>query len=479
MLPISYLFDGEGCTLETVIRLLARLVIVLALLASLFASAPSQAQSASRTFTETGKTVGGRFLEYWDTHGGLAQQGYPISEEMQEVSETDGKSYIVQYFERAVFEKHPENAPPSDVLLSLLGVFVYQQKYPGGAPGQTPNAQTNSRLFPETGHKVGGIFLDYWTGHGGLAQQGYPLSEEFTEVSPLDGKVYKVQYFERAVFELHPEFAGTPNEVLLSQLGTFRYGEKYLEARATPTSTFVPAPTATPVSGGGGGGSQPTPTVAAAPPPPYSDCSEAPAGVDMTVTPNCSARGYGHTFQATGFFPGDLIHLWLTDPEQRIVGSLYQQRADGDGKFTWQLSTNMSWQSGIWALTMEGQRNHKRAIGYLKLIVPGIGLDCSAIPQSSSMTVVPRCAPAGVAFEFEGSGFQPGETVGRYYTTPTGDVIPGSSHSIADAEGKVKGIVLSTGFTSPVGIWAGTFEGTESRHKATAYFKVTPTGPFP
>ncbi len=63
-----------------------------------------QAQAGSRTFPETGKTVRGVFLQYWDTHGGLAQQGFPISEEMQEVSETDGKVYTVQYFERNRFE---------------------------------------------------------------------------------------------------------------------------------------------------------------------------------------------------------------------------------------------------------------------------------------------------------------------------------------------------------------------------------------
>src|SRR5918997_1193675 len=85
----------------------------------------SYAQSGSRTFPETNKTVKGRFLEYWDTHGGLPQQGYPISEEMQEVSDTNGRTYTVQYFERAVFEMHPENQPPYDVLLSLLGNFLY------------------------------------------------------------------------------------------------------------------------------------------------------------------------------------------------------------------------------------------------------------------------------------------------------------------------------------------------------------------
>ncbi|MEO5950939.1 MAG: copper resistance protein CopC, partial [Chloroflexia bacterium] len=61
------------------------------------------------TFDQTKRSACGRFLEYWNANGGLAQQGYPISAEMQEKSDTDGKTYTVQYFERAVFEKHPEN----------------------------------------------------------------------------------------------------------------------------------------------------------------------------------------------------------------------------------------------------------------------------------------------------------------------------------------------------------------------------------
>src|SRR5438874_13578588 len=83
---------------------------------------PAPAEQANcQTFPETGKSVCGRFLSYWREHGGLAQQGYPISGEFPERSEIDGKTYTVQYFERAVFEVHPENRPPYDVLLSLLG----------------------------------------------------------------------------------------------------------------------------------------------------------------------------------------------------------------------------------------------------------------------------------------------------------------------------------------------------------------------
>ncbi|HUS13905.1 MAG TPA: N-acetylmuramoyl-L-alanine amidase, partial [Chloroflexia bacterium] len=126
------------------------------------------------------------------------------------------------YFERAVFELHPENAAPYDILLSQLGSFQYRQKYPSGAPGQHASPAPGAQLFAATGKRVGGAFLAYWQAHGGLAQQGYPISEEFTETSDLDGHPYTVQYFERAVFERHPENA-PPYDILLSQLGTLRY----------------------------------------------------------------------------------------------------------------------------------------------------------------------------------------------------------------------------------------------------------------
>src|SRR5262249_10555712 len=135
-----------------------------------------------------------------------------------------------------VFEQHPENQPPNDVLLSLLGTFVYKQKYPNGAPGQQAGT-TNPYLFPQTGKTIAGRFRQYWEQNGGLAQQGYPISNEFQEKSDVDGKTYTVQYFERAVFEYHPENQ-TPYDVLLSQLGTFSYKARYGTVAQAPT----PAP---------------------------------------------------------------------------------------------------------------------------------------------------------------------------------------------------------------------------------------------
>ncbi len=116
------------------------------------------AQAGCQTFPETKKTVCGKFLQYWLAHGGVAQQGFPISAEMKERSDLNGQEYTVQYFERAVFELHPENQPPYDVLLSQLGTFRYREKYGSGGtqnpPPPPPAATPMPPAFVEIGDPV-------------------------------------------------------------------------------------------------------------------------------------------------------------------------------------------------------------------------------------------------------------------------------------------------------------------------------------
>lgn len=71
---------------------------------------------------------------------------------MQEVSDTDGKTYTVQYFERAVFEMHPENQPAFQVLLSQLGTFRLrskQQAQPPQPPAQAAKRPTACGNLPD------------------------------------------------------------------------------------------------------------------------------------------------------------------------------------------------------------------------------------------------------------------------------------------------------------------------------------------
>jgi hypothetical protein len=167
------------------------------------------APCTGRLFPETGKCVNEPFLSYWNAHGQLPINGYPISDQFTQTLE-DGKPYTVQYFERVRMELHPENQPPYDVLLGQFGRKIHP------ADPQVP-AKPGAAYFAQTGHNLAGNFLTYWSANGGLPQFGYPISEEFTEKLE-DGKPYVVQYFERARFEHHPENK-PPYDMLLGQFG--------------------------------------------------------------------------------------------------------------------------------------------------------------------------------------------------------------------------------------------------------------------
>jgi dienelactone hydrolase len=85
-------------------------------------------------FSQTGHTLKEPFLTYWQSRGGLPVYGYPISEAFEEKSATDGKNYMVQYFERNRLEYHHEaKGTPNEIQLGLLGREFYRRLY-GNAP---------------------------------------------------------------------------------------------------------------------------------------------------------------------------------------------------------------------------------------------------------------------------------------------------------------------------------------------------------
>jgi hypothetical protein len=174
-----------------------------------------------RFFKETGHTLNLGFKAYWDAHGALGMFGYPISEEFQERG-ADGQTRTVQYFERARFEYHPEfKGTPYEVELGLLGREVTQGREGEPAFHRTSAvANTPDKVwFDATGQPLDGSFKKFWDASGGLAVLGYPITHPTDEKNAADGKTYQVQYFERERLEYHPEFKGTPNEVMLGLLG--------------------------------------------------------------------------------------------------------------------------------------------------------------------------------------------------------------------------------------------------------------------
>ncbi|WP_322821843.1 hypothetical protein [Chloroflexus sp.] len=184
--------------------------------------------SASTTVVD----IAPRFAAAYEQLGGLRRLGLPISPMLL----LNGRE--VQWFERARVEYWPELAgTPYEFQIGLVGV-----EYVAGRTFLRPEpfeSRPDLRYFPETGFGVGGLFLQFWEENGGLMSFGYPISAEFDEVQP-DGRAFRVQYFERARFELHPEAAGTPYVVQLGLLGSALYFGEPRPQTVQPRPTPVP-----------------------------------------------------------------------------------------------------------------------------------------------------------------------------------------------------------------------------------------------
>jgi hypothetical protein len=147
--------------------------------------------------------------------------GYPITDAYQ-----DPNGLLIQYFQKARFELHP-NAPRGlRVQLSPLGDYMYRQ-------GQYPPIIENSpacRTFPQTGYQICYAFLQFYNANGGKAQFGYPISN----IELQNNR--RVQYFQKALFEFYPEYS-QGERVELADLGYqyfFDHGED--QSRLLPSS---------------------------------------------------------------------------------------------------------------------------------------------------------------------------------------------------------------------------------------------------
>lgn len=230
-------------------RPLLAMLCVAALVGAGFGWRAASSQGDAACFSETGYCISGRVREVWERSGGLAAFGFPITPLQAEPLE--GQTRVVQWFERARFELHPTQAPPYDVQLGRLSVELLGRRGQEWQVFDRLMPLGDCRIFSETGQAVCGDFLAAWRSTGlsldadstvseaeSLALFGLPLSGLRAE-RLSDGKLYVVQWFERARFELHPE-NGPPYRVLLGLLG----GER---APTVGTPWVPPTPTPLPI----------------------------------------------------------------------------------------------------------------------------------------------------------------------------------------------------------------------------------------
>jgi hypothetical protein len=216
-----------------------------------FGFAKSGDTGGCRVFAETGHSVCGPILKAWRANGlqidgkksvseaeSLALFGMPLSGLMTETL-SDGKQYQVQWFERARFELHPENAAPYDVLLGLLGSEV---GVPPGTKQIITVKPTPVRVGPGASYpQFPNIALTF----SGLQDKGYTPVSTKTEwqitqpyaqglddgtaviVDPATKRIGLVQYYIRSESFISPAGNMWGISYGVAQFSTARYAELY------------------------------------------------------------------------------------------------------------------------------------------------------------------------------------------------------------------------------------------------------------
>jgi hypothetical protein len=216
------------------------LALALLLVAGTITS-PSNAQAAPaasspfRYFKETGHNIGTRIKTFFETKGGVPIFGLPLTDVVQE------GNLQVQYFERAKLELHPEFEPNFYVSIAQLGRAAAQGRTEEAFQPREVAEDATTTYFKATGHSIKLGFRAFWLRNGGVHVFGYPLSEEFSEISADDGQAYTVQYFERVKLEYHPE---SPN----NSVQIARLGAQALDRSGLPEWVRKPMPAITQLS---------------------------------------------------------------------------------------------------------------------------------------------------------------------------------------------------------------------------------------
>jgi hypothetical protein len=203
-------------------RTIANILLLLTLFSSM-AWRSSLAQSAGEQyFKETGHWVKGEFLtKYNSVPDPLARYGYPITEAFLDQT----RNLLVQYFQKARFEMHPEAPPGQLVHLTPLGDLLYEP----GAPVPSGVRSSTCRTF-ENGYKVCYSLLKFFDQNGGLAQFGLPISN----LEYRNGLM--VQYFQYARFEFNYR------SPLGEMVGLAHLGREYFTMIGENPRRLLPAP---------------------------------------------------------------------------------------------------------------------------------------------------------------------------------------------------------------------------------------------
>ena len=203
-----------------------RVVALLALIALAFLTACAAgggAQTQDSPINGTGIPPGKEFQSYYEQNGGARVFGYPLSAPY--VDPNNGR--LVQYFRRMRLEYDQDEGKVSITRLGQWAIPSEEKQVPAlVTPSET------SRSFPETGLTVQDEFLTFYEANGNELIFGLPLSPQLEEGGT------RIQYFENARLEWHPE-AALAYRIQVGLLGEAHYRQVGIHEdtiRANPES---------------------------------------------------------------------------------------------------------------------------------------------------------------------------------------------------------------------------------------------------
>lgn len=419
---------------------------------------PAQAATEPLFVTATGHYVHGVFRDYWDKNGGLPIFGYPITDEY--IDSQSGR--VVQYFERARFERTGANA--TAVALGMLGREATVGRT--FATSQPIKNTATRRYFPETKQIVQYGFKQIWETKGGLAIFGLPISGEIQEQAD-DGKTRTVQYFERVRFEYHPELPDG-QRVLISLLGR----KLAPSSRTAPLAPGSPMPPLTETA-------KPAPTT------PSLVRPLVPVGKNALVYPLAGKPGDVFFFTAEGFEAGENVGVWANAPDGSVIGVDEQFVADANGTLDEAglfLRTYAGYPTGVWSVVARGTKSEKEAVAYFLLVSsPLSNVDAGhpeqyKLPNDIDARAEPKAGPIGTVFFFDAYGFRAGEEVSVVVTAADGSTTNTITGVMADGNGSIRyaGLYYASAITSPTGVYSMVATGRSSGKRSVAYFMVYP-----
>lgn len=303
-------------------------------------------------------------------------------------------------------------------MLSIVGAVFALALLLSFSPTDVVEAQ-GQRCFPETNLCISGAIRTYWERNGGLSIFGFPITDQRQE--PVEGRNLQVQWFERDRLEIQADGAVTAGRLGVERLD--QTGRSWQRGnKASPDPGCIVAPET---------GHQVCGAFAT-----YWRNNGYVTRFGFPITGEIQETLNGKTFTVQYFERRRMeLHPENAPPFNILLGLLGREVLD--------------------------ERNRPKDW-------------CLQVPQSVNARIAPNCGPGGTRFEAFGVGFRPGENIGVYITLPDQTVFGAAFQVRADSSGTSEGVSFTSQPGFPTGVWAITFEGVSSGHKAIAYFGIKP-----